>query len=864
MSLGTHTRHFGTRVVQTNNVHLAPRILEVETNKQTALQWYHMQRALRENSPHLSYADVVKKQSTSLGKQLSKTLPQKTSINNVKASRDQFQKEVHNYAPVNTQFDGNKRLAFLRNIKNFGKVERDAHSHIPTSNRFQILQNLNKDSDTARDSVYTDSIGQSACNFNSQRKRDNITDRAQKVRSPNSLQTNPPIEQSQVVHHLTTASMPILGSKNKTGLTPEGMDVILVRRDNPFPAQDDLPSQVNNGIAKQTNVNSCYATHDPNSLDISTQRIPDHVFANRHKCMEYNNCVQQNGEDFGFIPLTPLKVYHGDPIDYDRPPDIITAHKIVRQTGIPNFLGARIPIASQLKPQRWRYHLNRFWDKQLPDLIEYGFPLDFCRDGILHPSDTNHMLALQNTSHVEQYILEELSYGAIHGPYHEKPFPMHVSPLMVRDKPNSNKKRTIMDLSWPKGFSVNHGVSKNSYLDTYFTLHYPSIDHIVQAIRDLGPDALLYKIDISRAFRHIRIDPGDLDLLGFHHNDYYFDGSLAFGYRHGSVFFQRCSDAIRYIMKNYGFHTIFNYIDDLIYVGLPHEIHQSFTFLQHLLQDLGLEVSPSKLIAPATQVVCLGILVDTVTQTISIPKDKLQQIKDICFSWSSKTYCSKRDLQSLLGSLLYITKCIKPARYFLNRMLALLRQNVNHRKILLHQQFFADLNWFLTFLDTYNGITYYKITEQDAQVYLDASLTGLGGVYGSFVYALPIPKGFRDYSIVHLEILNILVACKIWASQWENKKIQIFCDNLAVVEVLTSGRTRDETLAICARNIWLLSALYNIHFTFSHIAGVQNTIADLLSRWGNSHHDWSKLQSLCPDHVWVDSHIDLTLLNYTI
>ena len=370
-----------------------------------------------------------------------------------------------------------------------------------------------------------------------------------------------------------------LGNKNKTGLIPRRTDFSLVSCDNPFPAQDDLPSQVNNGIAKQTNVHSCHATHDPNSLDILNQRIPDHVFADRHKCMEYNSCVQQNGEDFGFIPLARLKVYHGDPINYDRLPDIITAHKIVRQTGIPNFLGARIPIASQLKPQRRHYHLARFWDKQLPDLIEYGFPLDFCRDGIFQPSDTNLMSALQNTSHVEQYISEELSYGAIHGPYHEKPFPMHVSPLMVRDKPNFNKKRTIMDLSWPKVFSVNHGVSKNSYLDTYFTLHYPSVNHIIQAIRNLGPDALLYKIDISRAFRHIRIDPGDLDLLGFHHNDYYFDGSLAFGYRHGSVFYQCCSDAIRYIMKNHGFHTIFNYIDDLIYVGLPHEIHQSFTFL---------------------------------------------------------------------------------------------------------------------------------------------------------------------------------------------------------------------------------------------------------------------------------------------
>ena len=303
-------------------------------------------------------------------------------------------------------------------------------------------------------------------------------------------------------------------------------------------------------------------------------------------------------------------------------------------------------------------------------------------------------------------------------------------------------------------------------------------------------------------------------------------------------------------MKNHGFHTMFNYINNLIYVGLLHEINQSITFLQHLLRDLGLEISPSKLVAPATQVVCLGILVDTVTQTISIPKDKLHQIKDICSSWSNKTYCSIRDLHSLLGSLLYITKCIKPAHYFLNCMLALLRQNANHRKILLNQQFFVDLNWFLTFLDTYNGTTYYKVTEQDAQVRLDASLTGLGGIYSSLVYALPIPRGFHDYSIIHLEILNILVACKIWASHWENKKIQIFCDNLAVVEILTSGRTRDETLVTCARNIWLLSALYNIHFTFSHIAGVQNTIADLLSRWGNSQHDWCKLQSLALIIFW--------------
>ena len=60
---------------------------------------------------------------------------------------------------------------------------------------------------------------------------------------------------------------------------------------------------------------------------------------------------------------------------------------------------------------------------------------------------------------------------------------------------------------------------------------------MVCKLKELGPEALVYKIDISRAFRHIRIDPGDLDFLGFKHGSYFVDVTLPFGFRHGSVFF---------------------------------------------------------------------------------------------------------------------------------------------------------------------------------------------------------------------------------------------------------------------------------------------------------------------------------------
>ena len=88
-----------------------------------------------------------------------------------------------------------------------------------------------------------------------------------------------------------------------------------------------------------------------------------------------------------------------------------------------------------------------------------------------------------------------------------------------------------MDLSWPKGLSLNNGVTKDMYLDTPYTLHYPSIDNIIAALSKLGPGAQLSKIDISRAFRQIKIDPGDIDLLGMKFQGQYFiDLSVAFGY----------------------------------------------------------------------------------------------------------------------------------------------------------------------------------------------------------------------------------------------------------------------------------------------------------------------------------------------
>ena len=88
-----------------------------------------------------------------------------------------------------------------------------------------------------------------------------------------------------------------------------------------------------------------------------------------------------------------------------------------------------------------------------------------------------------------------------------------------------------------------------------------------------------------------------------------------------------------------------------------------------------------------------------------------------------------------------------------------------------------------------------------------------------------------NYNIAHLKILNIVVTLKVWAQYWANKRIKVHYDNMAVVEVLRNGRARYNILALLARNIWLICAMFNIHITVLHIPGRSNILPDLLSRW---------------------------------
>ena len=57
---------------------------------------------------------------------------------------------------------------------------------------------------------------------------------------------------------------------------------------------------------------------------------------------------------------------------------------------------------------------------------------------------------------------------------------------MTRNKPNSDRRRVIIDLSWPLGASVNAVIDKDTYLGSPFALTFPTVDVITGELKCLG------------------------------------------------------------------------------------------------------------------------------------------------------------------------------------------------------------------------------------------------------------------------------------------------------------------------------------------------------------------------------------------
>ena len=81
----------------------------------------------------------------------------------------------------------------------------------------------------------------------------------------------------------------------------------------------------------------------------------------------------------------------------------------------------------------------------------------------------------------------------------------------------------------------------------------------------------------------------------------------------------------------------------------------------------------------------------------------------------------------------------------------------------------------------------------------------------------------------------IAAAVNTWGHLWACKNVLFHCDNQAVVDIWKIGTTKSSDIMALVRMLYFCAAKYNIHVVITHIAGVNNTIADVLSCFQLTH-----------------------------
>jgi hypothetical protein len=183
---------------------------------------------------------------------------------------------------------------------------------------------------------------------------------------------------------------------------------------------------------------------------------------------------------------------------------------------------------------------------------------------------------------------------------------------------------------------------------------------------------------------------------------------------------------------------------------------------------------------------------------------------------------------------MFLHKAIKPARLFVNRILALLCDMGPAASVAINEGTRQDLRWFIACAHVANGtVSIYKCLQPQTDIFVDASLSGIGGGLNAFVYRAALsPK--PGWSIAHWEAINVFVALQVFSAFIRGRRVMIWCDSWVAVAILHSGSGCDPLLHSITHNIHLLQTTLDCDLAFSHVPGRLNTVADFLSRWDAS------------------------------
>lgn len=482
---------------------------------------------------------------------------------------------------------------------------------------------------------------------------------------------------------------------------------------------------------------------------------------------------------------------------------------------------AKITLPSAINHVMWETLLQNYKDKQVLAFLRYGWPIGYDSTKTPTPTYRNHPSATNYSSQIRSFINKECSEQAMLGPFYEEPFDewFQVSPLMSRPKKDVTERRVIIDLSYPEGEGVNSAIVKNVLEGEELIYSLPTLSSLTQALIDSNQEMYFWKADLRRAYRQMRCCPLSYPLLGIKfEGEFFVDICPSFGCRLSGGAQMRVSAAIAHMFSQWTGSPMLYYVDDFIsWSTSPQKAWSDFHAFHELCQLLGMELAGEKSITPTKTIDWLGFMVDSVTMTVYIPPNKLNEVIRECQQWHDRHEATRKQIQSLAGKLNHISQAVSHGRRFMARILESLSHAPNIGRIPISPGFKADTRWFMAFAAQANCKR--LLAPNLPTVVLVLTPTALGGYSSTLNTHLETQAHDHQYTPKQLVAINVIMCIKaIIPAGSPPSLIEVINDNTSVTHALNSGKSKDRTIAACSREIFLFAATkqHVVHLTTTH------------------------------------------------
>ncbi|POM78809.1 LOW QUALITY PROTEIN: Hypothetical protein PHPALM_3620 [Phytophthora palmivora] len=437
-----------------------------------------------------------------------------------------------------------------------------------------------------------------------------------------------------------------------------------------------------------------------------------------------------------------------------------------------------------------------------------------------------------------------------------------ISPFGILDKGNedaTSSGRTIHDLSFPESSSINDSTDQDSITKP----DYRHCDAILRAkYNHPGAEIHVMAGDVASAFRNVSIHSNSVYLFAGlieEVNALVIEHSAPFGWTGSPGFYEIFGGVISHI---HGSHTnticptgFFNYhwVDDHINITANidsscKEMDRSLRFA--MVAILGADaVNDKKFTGWSTSQRVLGLEFDSEAGRISMPATKILKARRIVADAYSSSSLSRKVYRSLMGKLRLVATCIRAARPFFQRLRLPCPNDGRHETRLTVVLARATHTHHL------NGVSleyFNTLPVPDVVIEMDASDFGLCALdlsaHEALTYQFTAPEGtlirnFKNgeangFDINYRELLSCAFAVQMWGPRWaanvprNGRPFHVhFCiDNTSAVTWQNKLSSRNPRAQVIIRLLNWWETSFQLRFSASHIAGVDNTRADAGSR----------------------------------